>query len=276
LASPPFNINEAIPGDTDLVSAHPSGARTFRDVTESWISVEHDTYGHHTFPHDDGTARDAQDNTNEGNIWFNTDTDPATVELFDGSDWVGVRVAEAATADTATSASAVAAGSIAAASLGADVFDGLDSVTPATGDLVPLGDVSDSGDPKNATIEDILALATPVAEKFTSTDQTITSGGSLTIAHGLSGVPQGLIAELICQSDEVGYTAGDVLQLNPHTNDLVTAVARGFACVKDATNLNIRYGNNANVFNIFNFSDGSLQVATNGHWKLRLTAIYYA
>lgn len=47
MASPPFNPNEALPGDTDIVSAHPSGARTFRDVMESWMLINHDTAGDH-------------------------------------------------------------------------------------------------------------------------------------------------------------------------------------------------------------------------------------
>lgn len=121
----------------------------------------------------------------------------------------------------------------------------------------------------------IAALSTPPAT-FTSTDQTITAGGTLTIAHGLAGVPQHLIAELVCQSSENGYTAGDVVQVNPNLGTLVTAVARGFACVKDATNLNIRYGSDSNTFNLINFSSGALASATNANWKLRLTAVYYS
>lgn len=45
--SPPFNINETIPGDTDIVSQHPANARTFRDTVESWILTEHNVNGRH-------------------------------------------------------------------------------------------------------------------------------------------------------------------------------------------------------------------------------------
>jgi len=48
MASPPFNINQALPGDTDIVSQHPANARTFRDVVESWLLVNHDTNGYHS------------------------------------------------------------------------------------------------------------------------------------------------------------------------------------------------------------------------------------
>jgi len=47
MASPPFDPNQAIPGDTDVVSQHPAGARTFRDVMESWMLINHDTNGDH-------------------------------------------------------------------------------------------------------------------------------------------------------------------------------------------------------------------------------------
>lgn len=45
MASPPFNINQALPGDTDIASQHPANARTFRDVVESWLLVEGNTNG---------------------------------------------------------------------------------------------------------------------------------------------------------------------------------------------------------------------------------------
>jgi microcystin-dependent protein len=47
MASPPFNVNQALPGDTDIVAQHPSNARTFRDIVESWLLVNHDTNGNH-------------------------------------------------------------------------------------------------------------------------------------------------------------------------------------------------------------------------------------
>lgn len=49
MASPPFSINTAIPGDSDIVSQFPLVDRTVRDVIQSWILVQHDTSGNHTF-----------------------------------------------------------------------------------------------------------------------------------------------------------------------------------------------------------------------------------
>lgn len=45
--SPPFNINELLPGDSDIVSQHPFNARTFRDTVESWLLIDHDNLGQH-------------------------------------------------------------------------------------------------------------------------------------------------------------------------------------------------------------------------------------
>lgn len=48
MASPPFSINIALPGDSDIVSQHPFNARAFRDAVRSWLLVNHDTSGNHT------------------------------------------------------------------------------------------------------------------------------------------------------------------------------------------------------------------------------------
>lgn len=48
MASPPFNINELLPGDSDIVSQHPTNARAFRDIVESWLLIDHNNLGFHT------------------------------------------------------------------------------------------------------------------------------------------------------------------------------------------------------------------------------------
>ena len=47
MASPPFNPNEAVPGDNDFASQYPAVERTFRDVIESWLLVNHNNLGRH-------------------------------------------------------------------------------------------------------------------------------------------------------------------------------------------------------------------------------------
>ena len=103
---------------------------------------------------------------------------------------------------------------------------------------------------------------------FTSTDQTITSGGLLTIAHGLGVVPKSIQVFLVCQGTEQGYSIGDIVQMNVSGsgND------RGYTSVVNSTNVRIRFSDQANAFRILNFTDGMRVNATNARWKLRIIA----
>lgn len=47
MATPPFNIAETTPADNSYASVFPAAERTFRDVVESWLLIEHNTYGRH-------------------------------------------------------------------------------------------------------------------------------------------------------------------------------------------------------------------------------------
>lgn len=48
MASPPFNINQALPGDSDIVSQFPTNERANRDIIESWMLINHNVDGNHT------------------------------------------------------------------------------------------------------------------------------------------------------------------------------------------------------------------------------------
>lgn len=71
MATPPFNIAETTPGDSDIVSQFPTAERTYRDVVEDWITTEHDTYGHHKLPSLTTTERDADTNWSVGSLIYN-------------------------------------------------------------------------------------------------------------------------------------------------------------------------------------------------------------
>ncbi len=47
MATPPFLPDETKPADGDVVSQYPAVERTFRDVIETWLLVDHDTAGEH-------------------------------------------------------------------------------------------------------------------------------------------------------------------------------------------------------------------------------------
>lgn len=71
MASPPFNPNELLPADDGAVSIFPSQERTFRDIIESWLLIEHGRTGHHVFPILTTSERDAITDWEVGSILYN-------------------------------------------------------------------------------------------------------------------------------------------------------------------------------------------------------------
>ena len=72
MATPPFNPNETLPGNTDVVSQYPGVERTFRDIVESWILFEHGRSGHHAIPVIATSTRDSITDWEVGSIIYNT------------------------------------------------------------------------------------------------------------------------------------------------------------------------------------------------------------
>lgn len=103
---------------------------------------------------------------------------------------------------------------------------------------------------------------------FTSSDQTITAAGSLTLAHSLGVVPKFLRYVLVCQTGELGYSTNDVAE----TNWSSLGGNQGMSVVCDATNVNIRYGSTAATFDLAHKTTGVMTAATNANWKLRVMA----
>lgn len=109
---------------------------------------------------------------------------------------------------------------------------------------------------------------------YISPDQAITPAGPLTLAHGLGIVPHIVTLTLVCQTAEHGYTAGNLVEVAMgaafKSNDAGTSV------VKDATNLNVRYGagsgGSSPVFTVIHKTTGIDQNITNANWKCRFRA----
>ena len=106
---------------------------------------------------------------------------------------------------------------------------------------------------------------------YTSSDQTITSAGVLTLAHSLGAVPAIVSCFLVCQTGEFNYTAGDIVCIG---NDAITSSSPyGMSITVDATNLTIRFGVNASTFVLLDKTAGTGPSAlTNANWKLRVKA----
>lgn len=105
---------------------------------------------------------------------------------------------------------------------------------------------------------------------FQSSDQAITAGGSLTLAHGLGTIPISFQYFLVCQSGEGGFTTGDVTPVSPQF--ISGSNIFGISMVPDSTNLNVRYSSVSNVFILVNKSNGNEFQITPANWKLRIRA----
>jgi len=107
----------------------------------------------------------------------------------------------------------------------------------------------------------LTTLGTTAFNTFVSTDQTITLAGALTLAHGLGVAPRIMMTTLVCQTAELGYSVGDVVQQQGDAASIVP----------DATNLNIRYKNAAIA--VVNKTTGALTSITAANWNARFFAI---
>jgi hypothetical protein len=108
-----------------------------------------------------------------------------------------------------------------------------------------------------------------ITQRFESAQQTITSGGSLTIAHGLGVQPKLWAAFIQCTSAEFGYSVGYELEVPAEAN---ASFVSPIAIVPDATNMNVRFGSNASVFYVNNFTDGTSAQLKNTKWKFVVRA----
>ncbi|MBN9550547.1 MAG: hypothetical protein J0H31_17155, partial [Alphaproteobacteria bacterium] len=110
----------------------------------------------------------------------------------------------------------------------------------------------------------------PFTKTFESTQQTITSAGALTLAHGLTVQPKLIQVCIICQTADAGYSAGDELEMN--IGVAPNSGPRGISVVPDSTNLNIRFASGGSVFDVLNKSTGSTTGITLTNWKLIVRA----
>lgn len=117
----------------------------------------------------------------------------------------------------------------------------------------------------------IAALATPVLSKsYISSQQTITAGGTLTLAHGMGIAPKFVTASLVCTTASQGFTVGQefALEVGAQAPDM-----RGVNVIFDATNLTVRFGSEPTVsITALNPTSGILVALTNANFRLILRA----
>lgn len=112
--------------------------------------------------------------------------------------------------------------------------------------------------------------SSPFTVSFTSSDQTVTSAGLLTLAHSLGAAPKLVYFEFICQSADSGYATNDVVV---NSNTMNMGANLGLACYVDSTNVYIRYGSASPCLEFYNKGTGATAVvSSNANWKLRVKA----
>lgn len=117
-----------------------------------------------------------------------------------------------------------------------------------------------------ALVASALLAALGFSGYFSSADQTVTAGGSLTIAHGLGRIPIFAWLVLKCATGEFGYTAGDLVFWDGMHPIGGVSAGEGVAIVPDATNLNIRYGNDIPLYALRK-DTGAVASLTSANWK---------
>lgn len=100
---------------------------------------------------------------------------------------------------------------------------------------------------------------------YESPQQTITTGGALTLAHGLGIKPTLYQTVIVNVTAEAGYTAGQELVFGTYYDD--GASIRGAGIIPDATNLAIRYSSATNVFVAPNAGTGVRTALNNANWR---------
>lgn len=112
---------------------------------------------------------------------------------------------------------------------------------------------------------------------FVSSQQTITSGGTLTIAHGLGSQPSTVSIRLVCQNTSGAYSPGDVVYVGNYFVD-GSSNASGASLVADTSNLIIRYANGfggGTAFTILNKTTAAVIQVANADWRAVFVATKY-
>lgn len=179
-----------------------------------------------------------------------------TATPFDGSANISIPVT-AVTADSCTGNSATATKLATARSIS------------LTGDVTGSGNFDGSG---NVSITTTASSSSPFTKEFISSEQTITSGGSLTIAHSLGAIPKIIGAVLKCTSAENGYSVGDLIYISPYKDVNSNVGDQGMTVKMDASNLYVRFTKAGDVFSVYHGSTNEGISCTNAKWALILKA----
>ena len=111
---------------------------------------------------------------------------------------------------------------------------------------------------------------------YTSPDQTITVGGTLTLTHGLGVRPTDIKAQLICAVANNNYPIGAVLPISTgYQGDNFDNNRTMSVWTENDTEIDISFGSTSNTFIIIHATSGARVLITNTDWRLRIIAKEY-
>jgi hypothetical protein len=108
---------------------------------------------------------------------------------------------------------------------------------------------------------------------YESSQQTITTGGLLTLSHGLGGIPSSVAFTLVCITPEFGFSAGqhvDVANIDT-TSSTGTVFSIGWVAARTSSEILVRFGSSAALV-LINLSNGGIAFATPANWRLIVRA----
>lgn len=120
-------------------------------------------------------------------------------------------------------------------------------------------------------VDTTMYIVPALSSTYTSTDQTITLGGTLTLAHSLGGVPQliQIQAKCIDAGGEGGYSQNDVLIFPMGGSDAAANLGTGISF--DATNIYVVFGS-GQFGEFLNKASGVAFIPTASKWNLIVRA----
>jgi len=108
------------------------------------------------------------------------------------------------------------------------------------------------------------------ASRYESPEQAITSGGLVTLTHGLPSTPRVLTGVWVCKTAENGYSVGD--EIYAVFGAFNSASSDGMAVFCDAVNISCRFGSGTNPIISINKTTGALFRLTSANWRLVVRA----